>query len=62
MSKSADWDIERKESVQKLKDERSDLTSQMISETDLHGERMRGILDKIAIIDDQLHTIDPSLV
>ncbi len=62
MSKSADWDIERKESVQRLKDERADLTHQMISETDLHGEKMKGILAKIAIIDDQIALIDPSQV
>ncbi len=51
MSKSSEWDLERKEAIQKLKNERLDIEYQV-----------KELLDKVAIINDQILLIDPSQV
>lgn len=69
MSKSNEADLQRKEAIEKLKGERIELLEEIKFVLEMKQKACKkfeleidGLHEKISIIDDQIHTIDPSQV
>lgn len=62
MSHSSDLNLQKKAAIEKLQGERIAQLERIAEATETQGRVWKDAMEKVAIIDDQLHTIDPSLV